>query len=222
MLPPAVRNDAIPPTADSLAFPQLAGCQGPSLLVHNDAVFTEKDFASIRRIGDSLKRAEVGKTGRYGLGFNSVYHLTDIPMFVSDSYLCIFQPSSAANPGRRIDFNAARLLSLHPDTCAPFQAFGCDMITPFAGTLFRFALRTEEVAAGSDISNQAYPPERMQQLFQDMEQECALLLLFLKNVETISMLEWRVGEAQVGSYCHQHACIVCLPSPMRDPSSSPD
>jgi len=44
------------------------------------------DVASIQRIGDySLKKAESkgGKTRRFGVGFNSVYHLTDLPAYAS-------------------------------------------------------------------------------------------------------------------------------------------
>lgn len=44
----------------------LAAFQGPALLVYNDAVFSETDFESISRIGDSLKRLQQGKTGRFG------------------------------------------------------------------------------------------------------------------------------------------------------------
>ena len=45
------------------------------------------------------------KTGRFGVGFNSVYHLTDLPSFVSGDKLVFFDPHanhlpvSAANPG---------------------------------------------------------------------------------------------------------------------------
>jgi sacsin len=50
----------------SLFSEQMVGFQGPSLLVYNDAVFTDDDFASIQRIGDSLKRegSKGTKTGR--------------------------------------------------------------------------------------------------------------------------------------------------------------
>lgn len=68
--------------------------QGPSLLVFNDAVFTDEDFQSIQRIGDSLKKSSETKTkiGRFGIGFNAVYHLTDLPCFVSNSYLVMLDP----------------------------------------------------------------------------------------------------------------------------------
>jgi hypothetical protein len=46
----------------------LAALQGPALLCFNDAQFTETDFKSIQRIGDSLKKetSQGAKTGRFG------------------------------------------------------------------------------------------------------------------------------------------------------------
>ena len=32
------------------------------------------------------------KTGQFGLGFNSVYHVTDTPMFVSGADFVVFDP----------------------------------------------------------------------------------------------------------------------------------
>lgn len=34
--------------------------------MYNDGVFSEADMASISRVGDSGKRAQAGKTGRFG------------------------------------------------------------------------------------------------------------------------------------------------------------
>lgn len=61
---------------------------------------------------------------------------------------------SAANPGKRIDFVTHAVAAQHPDQFAPYKAFGCDLRTPFAGTLFRFPLRTVEQAARSRLSKQ--------------------------------------------------------------------
>ncbi|THU63893.1 hypothetical protein C4D60_Mb01t20640 [Musa balbisiana] len=52
--------------AESLLSPNLAQWQGPALLAYNDAVFTEDDFISISRIGDSKKQSQTWKTGRFG------------------------------------------------------------------------------------------------------------------------------------------------------------
>ena len=95
-----------------LLFPKTATFQGDALLVYNSATFSSADFESIQQIGNSKKKGVWGKTGRFGIGFNSgaprarlhagtgarnlgrqpepvllpaVYHLTDLPSFVSGS-----------------------------------------------------------------------------------------------------------------------------------------
>ena len=51
--------------------------------------------------GDSLKKAtsKGSKTGRFGIGFNSVYHLTEIPQFVSGKNIIWFDPQADSLPG---------------------------------------------------------------------------------------------------------------------------
>jgi len=48
--------------------------QGPALLVHNDAVFTDEDFDSLISLGGSVKINQRTATGKFGLGFNSMLH----------------------------------------------------------------------------------------------------------------------------------------------------
>jgi sacsin len=57
--------------------------QGPALLAFNDALFSPSDFSAIARIGQDSKMGKAASIGRFGLGFNAVYHLTDLPTFVS-------------------------------------------------------------------------------------------------------------------------------------------
>ncbi|OAY69871.1 Sacsin [Ananas comosus] len=40
--------------------------RGPALVAYNDAGFTDDDFVSISRIGDSKKQSQAWKTGRFG------------------------------------------------------------------------------------------------------------------------------------------------------------
>lgn len=49
---------------------------GTALYVYNDAVFTEEDWNGIQEIARSRKREDPLKVGRFGIGFNSVYHIT--------------------------------------------------------------------------------------------------------------------------------------------------
>jgi sacsin len=49
----------------------------------NDAEFSDSDFLNLARIGQGSKLQRASTTGRFGLGFNSVYHFTDLPTIVS-------------------------------------------------------------------------------------------------------------------------------------------
>lgn len=67
-----------PPSTHSSRLPNPAALpcpQGPALLAFNDATFSPADFASIARIGQDSKMARPASIGRFGLGFNSTYHV---------------------------------------------------------------------------------------------------------------------------------------------------
>jgi sacsin len=79
------------------------------------------------------------------VGFNAIYHVTDLASFVSGETLALFDPmarhlpaTSAANPGKRVNFVAHDITQELADQVAPLCLFGCDMRQPFAGTLFRW------------------------------------------------------------------------------------
>ena len=61
---------------DGLLDYKLAKFQGQSLISFNDAVFTKKDWKGIQRLQDSVKADDPFKVGQFGIGFNSVYHVT--------------------------------------------------------------------------------------------------------------------------------------------------
>ncbi|XP_010245479.1 PREDICTED: sacsin [Nelumbo nucifera] len=184
----------------SLLSSKLAEWQGPALLAYNNAEFTDDDFVSISRIGDSKKQGQAWKTGRFGVGFNSVYHLTDLPSFVSGKYVVLFDPQgiylpniSVANPGKRIEYVNSSAMSLYKDQFLPYCTFGCDMKRPFHGTLFRFPLRNADQAATSKLSRQAYLEDDISSMFLQLYEEGVLTLLFLKNVISVEMYLWDSG-----------------------------
>ncbi|KAK9115561.1 hypothetical protein Sjap_014508 [Stephania japonica] len=181
---------------ESLLSGKLAEWQGPALLAFNDAEFSEDDFVSISRVGDSKKQGQAWKTGRFGVGFNSVYHLTDLPSFVSGKYVVLFDPQgvylpnvSSANPGKRIEYVSSSAISLYQDQFFPYCAFGCDMKNSFPGTLFRFPLRNVDQAA--------------------LYEEGVLNLLFLKNILSIEMYTWSGGDPEPQKL---YSCSVNLPN----------
>ena len=63
-------------STDSLIVVGLKGFQGPALLAFNDAKFTSGDWESIQKPEQSGKEKDPFKVGKFGLGFNSVYHIT--------------------------------------------------------------------------------------------------------------------------------------------------
>lgn len=70
---------------------------------------------------------------------------------------------------------------------APYRAFGCDMASPYRGTLFRFPLRSAQQAASGRISKQAYEPDAIAALLADLTAEAPLMMLFLKSLESVQV-----------------------------------
>ena len=82
----------------SVINPQLKQFQGPSLMAYNDAVFTEKDWQSIQDMQQSVKAEDPFKVGKFGIGFNSVYHITGVHLTLCFMYclhvLCPQRPEN--------------------------------------------------------------------------------------------------------------------------------
>ncbi len=186
--------------SESLLDSKMSALQGPSLLVFNDAKFTEADFKSLARIGQGSKLEKLATTGRFGLGFSSTYHLTDTPTFVSGEHLVIFDPHCAfapgANvnqPGLRIRFHGTTLKSTFKDQFAPFQFFGCTFNESYPGTLFRFPLRTAGLARRSEISKRSYSIADAELNLSQFIQQIDHHLIFLRNVKCIEIYDLESG-----------------------------
>ncbi|KAI9530473.1 hypothetical protein NQZ68_004491 [Dissostichus eleginoides] len=64
----------------------------PALYAYNNAAFTDEDWEGIQMAGRSVKRNDPNKVGRFGIGFNSVYHITDVPSIFSSDHLGMMDP----------------------------------------------------------------------------------------------------------------------------------
>ena len=60
----------------SLSPHTLRKFQGPSLLAYNNEVFTKEDWENIQKLKRSNKHSDPFKIGKFGIGFNSVFHIT--------------------------------------------------------------------------------------------------------------------------------------------------
>lgn len=70
----------------------MASLQGPALLAYDSAGFKSDDWKGLMSFGQGSKKLDPTKTGKFGLGFNSVYHLTEVPQFVSGEYWVALDP----------------------------------------------------------------------------------------------------------------------------------
>ena len=178
-------------------------CQGPALWVYNDAEFRNDDFENIVKLNGGTKEQENEKIGRFGLGFNTVYNLTDVPMFLSRNYFVIFDPNTfylrkaiknKSKPGIKIDVNKnPEKKRKFRNQFKPFNGiFGCDLHlnkpdNSFPGTLFRFPLRTKEQAIRSEIKAVHYDNDQMRELLDIFVRGAKHLLLFTQNVCQLSI-----------------------------------
>lgn len=187
----------------SLIDDGMSHCQGPALWVYNDAEFQDEDFENITKLSGATKELDTEKIGKFGLGFNAVYNLTDVPMFVSRNHFVIFDPNTfylgkairnKAKPGMKININKnTKKLRKFRDQFKPFNGiFGCDLHlekedNSYKGTLFRFPLRTKEQAMKSEIRQSDYDSKQMKELLQRFIHGAGSLLLFTQNVRRVSI-----------------------------------
>jgi sacsin len=184
----------------------MAASQGPALWAYNNAVFTDKDLENINKLGGETKVEDLSKIGRFGLGFNAVYHLTDVPSFISRNYLCVFDPNvnhiqnhirDKSRPGIRIDLaKNSRPLTAFTDQFSLYdQVFGCKTALNngetfhYQGTLFRFPFRTECEAEKSDICETDYNSSKVNEIVVTLQRNASLLLLFTQNVKHVELHE---------------------------------
>ena len=190
----------------------MRGCQGPALWVYNDATFKEEDFENITKLNEATKQHDTEKIGRFGLGFNAVYNLTDVPMFISRNSFVIFDPHTSylgkalknkTKPGMKINVNKeVTRLRKFKNQFKPFNGiFGCDLNlqkedNSFNGTLFRFPLRTSEQALKSEIKKLTYDDSEMRELLRTLIKGAETLLLFTQNVLRVSIFSLNTPEVQ--------------------------
>ena len=182
----------------SLIEPSMKHWQGPAMYFYNDAEFTDKDFENIMKIFGETKLDDVCKIGKFGLGFNTVYHLTDLPSFVSGRYVYMLDPhrkylvDENSAPGIRVNFiqNSESILEYRDQfNVFNLKLFKCNVFNkqPFKGTLFRLPFRSSDVS--SDISSTRYDKSQIDKLKTHIRDETESNILFLQHVTCIEIYE---------------------------------
>ncbi|KAF9918470.1 hypothetical protein BX616_008570 [Lobosporangium transversale] len=183
-----------------LLDPDMDEYMGPALLSGSDSMFEEKDFKSMMNLAASEKRNDETKIGQMGIGFNSIYHLTDCPSFITGSDLMVIDPHERILDGRNRDLPPRSAsynfvedrwgLEYIPDQLKAFSVLeDIDFSKPYEGTIFRFPLRTKEQAKNSLLSKKAYTTEKVLEMLLKLRDEALRGILFLKHVERIIIYE---------------------------------
>ncbi len=181
----------------NLIFSNMSKAHGPAIVVYNDSTFSNEDFTNILKLAGATKESSHFKIGKYGIGFCSVYHITDVPSFVSRSMLHILDPTlehlskevkNTNQPGKKVNF-LSKLIQLSSQM-KPYEGlFGFDSRKEYNGTLFRLPIRT----SASQLSSTCYSQHDKNELLKEIKEASNKLLLFLHNVNTISVQEFESG-----------------------------
>ena len=183
----------------SLFFPGMHESHGPALVVHNNSTFSNEDFDNIQKLAAATKQEKHLKIGKFGIGFCSVYHITDVPSFISRNRMYIFDPTlehlekevkNLSQPGKMVKY----LSKVIQRSCqlSPYEGlFDFSSSTEFQGTMFRLPFRS----APSELSSTCYTRAHVKELWGGIRQCGDKLLLFLQHVKKISIQEIEDGQS---------------------------
>ncbi|XP_019850325.1 PREDICTED: sacsin-like [Amphimedon queenslandica] len=186
-------------STQKLLFKGMAESHGPALIVHNDSTFTKEDFENITKLAGATKANQPLKIGKFGVGFCSVYHITDVPSFVSGEWLYIFDPTlkylkgvvhDQSKPGKKIKYQQSRIFSNCQDLVPYEGLFGFKSSSNYKGTMFRFPFRTSM----SQISSKVYDEHIVEHMKRDLVDCGSKLLLFLQHMKHITFSSRRDNE----------------------------
>lgn len=137
-----------------------------ALLVSNDAPFRNEDFGRMQNIADGGKRFEGGErtTGAFGIGFISVYQITDRPEVVSAGRRWILHPD---HPGER-------RIEVHDESNTQ-------------GALFRLPWAFQESSVRRKLRVSPVRRESIDSFVKELEKALPHSILFLKSLEKIEL-----------------------------------
>ena len=139
-----------------------------ALTVSNDAVFREIDFGRMRNVASGSKRDESGDrtTGAFGVGFISVYQITDRPEIHSAGRTWILRPDKP---------DARRIKQIDPSTTG-------DM-----GTVFKLPWAFEESGVRTALKAPTVGRAYIESFVDELKESLPRAILFLKKLERIEL-----------------------------------
>ena len=181
----------------------------PALLIRNDARFRQDDFTAICEVAGGHKRLSPTAAGRFGIGFNSVYCLTDTPVLFSGREVHVFDLRRLMFPGDGWQFclddfpavaSGAGPIKTVLEWVLPkailrdgsFQELAAEG-RDYRHTIFRLPLRQTLLSTGTSeqrgpvFPSASFPNEAARHdLLREMCEEARRSLIFLKSLRRVT------------------------------------
>ena len=140
-----------------------------ALIVSNDAVFRDVDFDRMTQVASGSKRQESGPrtTGAFGVGFISVYQVTDRPEIHSAGQRWVIRP----------DEPESRRIEMWKD----------ESITADKGTLFWLPWAFQPSTVRRELSSPPINAESLESFTEELKESLPNAILFLKNLKEIAL-----------------------------------
>ncbi|KAL8589444.1 hypothetical protein ACOMHN_061655 [Nucella lapillus] len=181
--------------------------QGPAVCFYNNRSFTKADMQGIQSLGVSSKGQDALKIGQFGVGFNAVFHMTDVPSFWTKEddetdVICVLDPNCQYVPNTNPDKPGIKFTDIertkqqYPDFMSGYLSTAIDMSQ--SSTLFRFPLRTAEIAKTSEIKKEPVSEEFVKELLDSFKDEMNISFVPEQPTETRNLLcqgGWLTGSA---------------------------
>ncbi len=157
------------------------------------------DFHRFRSTTSGDKRRQEGTTGAFGVGFISVYQITDRPELISAGRHWILQEDESEDKRIRVCTSCNK--------CSE---------PSLPGTRFIFPLARKESQLRRALKANPVPGDVTARLWKELERSLPVAMLFLKNLNTIEMKQNEVPRRKFEREREDDAIIISQGSPDKD------
>ncbi|KAN0027600.1 hypothetical protein ACTFIU_010568 [Dictyostelium citrinum] len=160
---------------------------GPSILIYNNATFKAMDWEGITQTGQGSKKENLKSAGNFGLGWNSVYHITDNPIVYSGNNVWFSDPNERIGGGLFFDLRDDNDYNECKSFLEPFVQFkesNCNPMKYFDGTIIRLPLRIHP----SEIKKGVLTMGAVKKILNEFSKDINEILIFLKSIASITIM----------------------------------
>ncbi|MHC5914267.1 MAG: sacsin N-terminal ATP-binding-like domain-containing protein [Nostoc sp.] len=180
-------NELIQNAEDAKASEITFTVTAQGLIVQNDSEFSEDDFKRMQKIAGGDRRSDEWTIGKFGIGFTSVYLITDTPQIISSGKHWIFRPEQTAS--QRIEQKKIE------------ASLGTTFLLPWVNTNSFIRQKLNLVPITTQL---------ISQFVKEVEDSLSKALLFLENLTKITLIVGDESISVVREYDNERILIKFL------------